>query len=97
VGDPVPVKITVREALRLLWEADSYPRLGNADWPEAARMEAEALRKAETAVASPDDPPEFARWLEALQNRDLPMDDREEIHCAIHDYFGAADGRPQDG
>jgi hypothetical protein len=89
--------ISVREALRLLWEADSYPRIGNADWPVAARMEAEALRKAETAVASLDDPPEFARWLEALQNRDISVVDREKIYWAIHDYFGADKSRSHDG
>ena len=90
-------KIAAREVLRLLWEADSYPRIGNEDWPIAAGMEAEALMKAETAVASPDDPPEFARWLAALQSRDLSSDDREEVYWAIHDYFGAAEGRPEDG
>jgi hypothetical protein len=51
--------ITVREVLRLLLEADSYPRLGNEDWAVAARMEAAALKKAVTAAASSDDPPEF--------------------------------------
>ncbi len=39
--------ITVREVLRLLLEADSYPCLGNDDWRIADRMEAEALRKAD--------------------------------------------------
>jgi hypothetical protein len=60
-------RVTVREVVRLLLEADSYPRLGNEDWPVAARMEAAALEKAATAVASPHDPPEFRGWLEALQ------------------------------
>ena len=81
-------RITVREVVRLLWEADSYPLLGNEDRPVAERMEATALQKAATAVASPDDPPEFARWLEALQRRDLSVNEREEIYWAIHDYFG---------
>ena len=80
-------RVTVREVVRLLLEADSYPRLGNEDWPVAARMEAAALDKAATAVASPDDPPEFGRWLEALRNVDLSTNDREEIYWAIHDYF----------
>lgn len=79
--------VTVREVVRLLWEADSYPRLGNQDWPAAARMEAAALEKAATAVAAPDDPPEFARWLEALCKGDLTTNEREEIYWAIHDYF----------
>jgi hypothetical protein len=59
--------VTVREVVRLLLEADSYPRLGNEDWPVAARMEAAAIEKPATAVPSPDDPPEFGRWLEALR------------------------------
>lgn len=45
--------ITVREVLRLLLEADSYPRFGNEDWPVAARMEAEALAKAAGADRRP--------------------------------------------
>jgi hypothetical protein len=49
-------RVTVREVLRLLWEADSYPRPGNEDWAIAARMEAAAMEKAATAVPSPDDP-----------------------------------------
>jgi hypothetical protein len=81
-------RATVREVLRLLLEADSYPRLGNADWSVAARMEAAALEKAATAVPSPDDPPEFARWLEALQRRELSEDEREKIYKAIRNYFG---------
>jgi len=86
--------ITVREVLRLLLEADSYPCPGNEDWAVATRMEAAALEKAATAVASPDDPPEFARWLEALQKRDLSLNEREEMFWAIHDYFaeGVTDG-----
>ena len=34
-----PAPVTAREVLRLLWEADSYPRPGNEDWAIAARME----------------------------------------------------------
>lgn len=80
--------ITVREVLRLLWEADSYPRIGNEDWPAAARMEAAALAKAESAVASsPDDPPEFTLWLQGLRRSDLSLNEREEIYWALHDYF----------
>jgi len=50
-------------------------------------MEAEAIEKAATAVASPDDPPEFGRWLEALQRRALSVNEREEVYWAIQDYF----------
>jgi hypothetical protein len=83
--------ITVRDVLRLLWEADCYPRIGNHDWVVAAAMEDEALAKAVFAKPSPDDPPEFAVWLAALRCRDLSVGDREEIYWALHDYFGAED------
>jgi hypothetical protein len=86
-------QITVREVIRLLWEADSYPRLGNADWPAAARMEAVALEKAATAVPLPNDPREFGRWLEALQRHGLSEDEREEIYWAIYDYFAEEETR----
>jgi hypothetical protein len=47
----------------------------------------ERIEKAGIAVASADDPPEFGRWLEALQRRELSVDEREEIYWAIDDYF----------
>jgi hypothetical protein len=50
-------------------------------------MEALALEKAKNAVGSADDPPEFGQWLEALQRADLPVNEREEIYWALHDYF----------
>lgn len=53
---------TVRDVLRLLLAADSYPRLGNHDWREADLLTAEALQKARTATPCADDPPEFAPW-----------------------------------
>ena len=86
--------VTVREVIRLLWEADSYPRLGNEDWAAADRLEAAALEKAATAVPRPDDPPEFACWLGALRSADLTTNEREEIYSAIHDYFAGVRGQP---
>jgi len=86
-------RITVREVVRLLLEADSYPRLGNEDWPVAAHMEAAAIEKAAPAVASSDDPPEFAVWLEALRRRELSTEEREEIYWAIHDYFAGEEAQ----
>ena len=53
-------------------------------------MEAEALRKAETARPVPDDPPEFGRWLETLRKPGLQNPEREEVYAALHDYFGEA-------
>ena len=89
--------IPVREVLRLLLEADSYPCLGNDDWRVADRMEAEALRKAGTAVPSPDDPPEFSLWLETLRKPGLQNPERDVVYAALHDYFAQAiengDGR----
>ncbi len=79
--------ITVREVLRLLLDADSYPRLGNHDWREADLLEAEALEKAATAEPRADDPPEFARWLAALRDPHLPNDQRGDIMAAIRDLF----------
>ena len=79
--------ITVREALRLLWEADRYPIRGNEDRREAVALEQEARARAATAEASPDDPPEFSAWLAALQNLSLPESDREEVMDALYDLF----------
>jgi len=70
----MPETIAVREVLRLLWEADSYPRIGNADWPQAARMEAAALAKAATAVAAYDDPLAAA----SLGSRTVANDDNRQ-------------------
>jgi hypothetical protein len=72
--------ITVRDVLRLLWEADCYPRIGNHDWVVGAAMEEEALGKAATAVPSSDDPPGFMVWLSTLTGPDLSVTEREEIY-----------------
>jgi hypothetical protein len=34
--------LTLRDALRQIWEADKYPIRGNEDWRAAAAMSAEA-------------------------------------------------------
>lgn len=93
----MPETITVREVLWLLWEADCYPRIGNHDWVVARAMTNEALAKAEFAIASPDDPTEFAVWLAALRNGNLSVDEREEVYWAIHDYFDTEEPGPHDG
>ena len=79
--------LTMREALRRIWEADKYPILGNEDWRHAAILDREALDAAAAAVASPDDPPEFAAWVAALRDPALPGDERECIMFALHDLF----------
>ncbi len=86
-----PVPLTVREVLCLVLEADKYPCIGNEDWPKAERMGAAALEKAKIAFSSPDDPPEFARWLRDLQRPDLTHNEREEILWAMYDYFEPGD------
>jgi hypothetical protein len=79
--------ITVREALRLIWEADRYPIRGNEDWRASAILMRKALARAASAIASPDDPPEFAGWLAALQNPSLLEETREAAMSALYDLF----------
>jgi hypothetical protein len=79
--------ITVRDALRLFWDADRYPILGNEDRRASDRLEVEARAKAADAIAQPDDPPEFARWLAALRDRSLPNPARDAIMEALYDWF----------
>jgi hypothetical protein len=55
--------------LLLLLAADKYPIRGNHDWTVAAILDGEALAKAETATASPDDPPEFAALAKMLTQK----------------------------
>jgi hypothetical protein len=43
------------------------------------------------AVLSPDDPPEFARWLRELQRPDLTSNEQEDIIWALYDYFEPED------
>jgi hypothetical protein len=87
--------ISVRDVLRLLLAADSYPRLGNHDWRVADLLEAEALQKARTATPCADDPPEFAQWLETLLTPGISNSEREEVYFALHDFFDVgSDGAP---
>jgi hypothetical protein len=79
--------IAVREALRLLWEADRYPIRGNEDLRPAVALEKEARARAATAIPSPDDPPEFGQWLATLLDQSLPDSDREEVMYALYDLF----------
>jgi hypothetical protein len=83
--------LTMREALHEIWEADRYPILGNEDWRASAILMREALARAASATASPDGPPEFGRWLAALQDRSLPNADRQAIMTALYDLFDPED------
>jgi hypothetical protein len=79
--------LSMREALREIWKAASYPIRGNEDWRIAARMDAEALERAGKAVPAPDDPPEFAIWIAALRDPRIPDIEREDIMSAVYDLF----------
>lgn len=85
--DTPPSPLTLRDALRAIWEADKYPILGNEDWRAAATLSAEALEGAAKAVPASDDPPEFAQWITALRDPQVPRGMREEIMSALHDLF----------
>ena len=85
-GSPA-TPMTVRDVLFMVLQADAYPILGNEDVPVALCMQCEMLQHAATAVCSPEDPPEFAHWLAALQQPDLGTDAREEILWAMYGYF----------
>lgn len=82
-----PPPFTLRDALHQIWQAARYPILGNEDWRIAARLDAEAIERAATAVPGPDDPPEAARWIAALRDPQLPDSEREDILSAIYDVF----------
>jgi hypothetical protein len=81
-----PAPLSMREALRQIWKVASYPIRGNEAWRIAARMDAEALEQAGTAVPVPDDPPEFAGWIASFWDP-LPDSEREDILSAIYDVF----------
>ena len=83
--------LSLREALRGIWQADKYPIRGNEDWREAERLDAEALARAGKAVMSPGDRPEFADWIAALRDANLAGNERDEIMYAIHDLFEPSD------
>jgi hypothetical protein len=82
--------VTVREVLALLLAADDYPRQNNADWDGARELETSALAKGEGAIGSPDDPPEFRVWLDALRRPGIQNDEREAIYDAMYDHFDAS-------
>jgi len=79
--------LTVRQALRLFWEAEHYPILCNEDARDSRALEREAVAKAAHAIPSPDDPPEFVHWLDALRRADLRNHEREDILFAMAPWF----------
>jgi len=82
--------VTIREVLRLLLVVDSFPRQDIADRERAQELEAAALAKGESATGSPDDPPEFRAWLDALRRPDIRNDEREAVYDAMYDFFEAS-------
>jgi hypothetical protein len=85
-------QLTVRDVLRLVWEANCYPCLGNGDDKIAQRLEDEALAKVDAAITSPDDPPEFSQWLSALRDPSLRNPERDRIMDAIYSLFDPETG-----
>ena len=85
--DAIAPPATMREALRLIWQAAKYPILGNGDYEVAVALDAAALERAATAVEEPGDAPEFALWIEALRDPELPEYQRDDIISAIYDVF----------
>ena len=79
--------ISVREVLRLMWEADRHPILGNHDRHEAEALDKKVRTLAAEAVSSPDDPAEFVGWLAALRNPELSNGQRERILGTLYDLF----------
>ena len=77
----------LHEALRGIWQAARYPILSNEDWAVGQRLDREALARAATAVPTPNDPPEFARWISALCDPKLPDSEHEAIMEAIYNLF----------
>jgi hypothetical protein len=67
------------------------PIRGNEDWRTAAALAREALARAATATASPDDPPEFGPWLAALCSGQLTPDERDRIMDEIYALFDPAE------
>lgn len=79
--------LSLREALRGIWQADKYPILGNEDLREATRLDAEALARAERAVMLPGDQPKFAAWIASLRDPKLSGPEHDRIMHALHDLF----------
>lgn len=79
--------VSVRGVLRLLWQTDSYPHLGNGDEREYQRLMDEALASAALAAPSLDDPPEFTQWLATLCDPKTSNDARDAVMATLHDLF----------
>ena len=86
-GDTNAALLTVHEALRLIWEADRYPILGNEDRRAADALERDALAKAAQAVPCAGDPPEFADWLAMLRDQAISNHDRFAVMEKLYDLF----------
>jgi len=79
--------LSLRDALRGIWQAAKYPIRGNEDWAIGARLDREALERAATAAPMEGDAPEFAQWIAALRDPRLPENGREQIMSAVYDLF----------
>lgn len=86
-GNTDAAALTVHQAIRLIWEADRYPILGNEDWRAASALERDALTKAAQALSCPGDLPEFADWLAMLRDQSISNHDREAVMEKLYDLF----------
>ena len=77
-----------RAAVLAYAEAWTYPILGNEDVPVMRRLFKEARALAESAIAAPDDPPEFSRWLSTMLRVKDSSNEWEDTLFEIIDYFG---------
>ncbi len=78
--------ITVLEVLRLVWEAEHFPCLGNGDIDVAIELERRALERAGHAVSEPNDPPGLRHCMMALLNG-VGHEDRDEIMTCLDVLF----------
>ncbi len=80
-------KVTVLEVLRMVWQADHYPCLGNGDIDVAIGLEREALERAGQAVSEPNDPPGLRHCLTALLQPGLTSNDRDDVLTFLDNLF----------
>jgi hypothetical protein len=88
----VEAAISMRDAVLEVWKTDRIPCNNMYDAREIKQAEAEALAKAVDAVPSPDDPPEFAVWLDTLRRPNLTNTEWDEVFDAMYAYFEPDEG-----
>ena len=79
---------TEEEALRLLFEADSYPCIGNTDWEDAADLRVAAEANATAVLGESGGTPQLQTWLKELVKPGLDCDRRDDIYHEVIARFG---------